>query len=332
MRRSLATLSVLLFCCGLSVLQAAATDTSKNLLLLGVGGSGSAIIPSGYQGPADVIGSADRFYSFGRAYNNAYAAAAGTLAVLVDSAAPTTPICTLRSLSTGYVDLTAYCVGSVTPATKCAAATGGVCNIWKWTDQSGNGDDLVMATAVSQPKLGFSVLDSLPCADFTSSSSSIYMASAGGALTQAVPFNFMAIAARTADPTVGNQIVSSGTNAAPYIQYRSSANSIALSAGTQIQTSSGTTDGTFYALIGVVDLAANTDSVLVVNGAVQAGPSSAGSTGFTSGQLVVGHIASQTSGMKECELGVWPGTAWTSTQYGNMNTNMRSATNGWGAF
>ena len=327
MRRSLATFSVLLFCCGLFVSQAAATDTSKNLLLLGVGGSGSAIIPSGYQGPGDVIGSAVAYWSCGRAYNKAYALTAGGLCDLVDTATGLAT-CTLSVNTSGFANLTALsCVGgTVTVVTFCTVTHATGCSITKMYDQTGNGYHETQATLASMPVLTLSELNSLPCANFTSAATSVYMNSS--TLTQTQPLTYMAVAERSANFTTGNQILAVGANTLPYMQYRASANSIALSANTQIQSSSGTTDSAFHALIGVIDLNANADSVLVSDGAVVAGAGATGTTAISTQTLQIGHNGSQTSGMFVCEDGMWPG-AWTSTQYGNMNTNMHSATNGW---
>jgi hypothetical protein len=79
-------------------------------------------------------------------------------------------ICTLRGTSTGLVDLTAYCPGSVTPAAKCAAAMGAVCNISQAYDQSGNSRPVVNVTAASQPFLVFSALNGLPAIKCTAAS------------------------------------------------------------------------------------------------------------------------------------------------------------------
>jgi hypothetical protein len=92
-----------------------------------------------------------------RVYNAAYANGTNSLCDLVDSAAPTTAICTLRVKTNGLVDLT-----GVTPATKCSAATGGVCNVSKIYDQAGSTGGFIQTTAGNQAKLSFNALNSLP--------------------------------------------------------------------------------------------------------------------------------------------------------------------------
>ena len=81
-----------------------------------------------YQGPGNAVSGVVAWYSCARAVDSTKTAGT-SLCELVDSAAPTTVICTLKLGANGFVDLasTANCTGGVTPTTKCAAATGGVC-------------------------------------------------------------------------------------------------------------------------------------------------------------------------------------------------------------
>jgi len=165
-----------------------------SLLLCGAGGSGA--VASTYQGPGDVVSGASIWGSCARAYNAAYANGTNSLCDLVDSAAPSTPICTLRVLTTGFVDLSAYCSGSVTPAAKCAAATGGVCQVSKVYDQSGNANHFIEATGADQPTLTFNAASTgLPA--ITCSGSPRILASTS-TFTQAQPFTFAAVSDRTA--------------------------------------------------------------------------------------------------------------------------------------
>src|ERR1700733_14347786 len=120
--------------------------------------------PSGssYQGPGDVVSGATAWGSCARAYSSSVASGTN-MCDLVDSAAPTTVICTLQTGSNGKVNLTGtYCTGGVTPATKCAAATGGLCNISKIYDQAGSTGGFIQATVGNQAQLTFSALNALP--------------------------------------------------------------------------------------------------------------------------------------------------------------------------
>jgi hypothetical protein len=132
-------------------------------LLTGAGGKFKATVASSYQGPGDVVSGFYVWGSCARAYNAAYANGTNPLCDLVDSAAPTTVICTLRVLTTGFVDLAgSYCNGGTTPSAVCAAATGGACRVSKVYDQSGNGRDFTQATAANQAGLSFSAINGLP--------------------------------------------------------------------------------------------------------------------------------------------------------------------------
>jgi hypothetical protein len=121
-----------------------------------------------YTGPGDVSvnGSTSNWfvwYSCARVFKASLANTSTNLCDLVDSSAPTVVICTLRGTTSGTVDLAGtYCTGGVTPATKCAAATGGVCNISQAYDQTGGGNPVVNVTAAQQPFLTFSALSGLP--------------------------------------------------------------------------------------------------------------------------------------------------------------------------
>src|SRR3981081_854042 len=92
------------------------------------GGVCGGAAPS-YQGPGDVVSGALIWGSCARAYSSAQASTAISFCDLVASGFPTVTLFTLRGSSAGIVDLSAYFPGSVTPAAKCATATGAVCNI-----------------------------------------------------------------------------------------------------------------------------------------------------------------------------------------------------------
>src|SRR5258708_4464076 len=74
---------------------------------------------STFQGPGNIVSGAIAWQSCARVYNASLASTATSLCDLVDSAAPTVVICTLRGTTSGFVDLAGtYCTGSVTPAAK----------------------------------------------------------------------------------------------------------------------------------------------------------------------------------------------------------------------
>jgi hypothetical protein len=154
-----------------------------------------ATAPPSYTGPGDVSvnGSTNNWYAWyscARVYKASLASTSTSLCDLVDSAAPTVVICTLRGTTSGLVDLTAYCPGSVTPAVKCAAATGGVCNISQAYDQTGNSRPVINAAAASQPFLTFSAINGLPAMQCTAATCFL---SSAGTVTQAQPITESAV-------------------------------------------------------------------------------------------------------------------------------------------
>jgi hypothetical protein len=74
--------------------------------IIGGGVWGDVKPRASYQGPGDIASGATAWGSCVRAYNAAYANGTNSLCDLVDSAAPTTAICTLRVKTNGLVDLT----------------------------------------------------------------------------------------------------------------------------------------------------------------------------------------------------------------------------------
>jgi hypothetical protein len=160
-------------------------------------GPGAASTAAAYVGPGDVFStSVTVAYSCSEAYNAAGANTSTSACDLVDSAAPTTVICTLRFTSTGKVDLTAYCPGSVTPAAKCAAATGGVCNISKAYNLANTGTlDAVQTAAASQPTLAFSStpLGTLPAINCGPGGGTALFLSPTGTITQSQPFTISGV-------------------------------------------------------------------------------------------------------------------------------------------
>jgi hypothetical protein len=120
-----------------------------------------------YQGPGDIsvggsTGGWSIFWSSARAYNTAYANGTNPMVDLVDASTGTVAVCTLRVATTGYVDLSAYCPGSLTPDAACAAAAGGSCKTNKVYDQSGLGRHLTQATLANMPSVTFNAISGLP--------------------------------------------------------------------------------------------------------------------------------------------------------------------------
>jgi hypothetical protein len=210
--RKLLTLSAFLGAAVFAVVSpASAQGFNEGGFNIGLGPFASAT----YVGPGDITfnGSAanvKEFWSCARADNVAHASTSTSLCDLVDSAAPTVVICTLRATASGFVDLVGtYCAGGVTPATKCAAATGGVCNVSNAYGQIGGVGNAINVTAASQPFLVFSGLGGLPVMKCTAANCVLI---AGSAFTLAQPFVLSAAYIRTTTGTTGGPIVSAGTS------------------------------------------------------------------------------------------------------------------------
>jgi hypothetical protein len=132
----------------------------------------------------------------------------------------------------------------------------------------------------------------------------------------------MGTAKRVAANGTNNRILTDGTGAVSF-GWSASANQPRLFAGSAL-TATGS-DGAFHAFIGIVSSGAGT---LVVDGTATTGP--VGSAVPDSAVNAMGGAAGSVNALDGswCEAGIWP-AAFNSTQYGNMNTNMHGATNGW---
>lgn len=281
---------------------------SAQLLTTGAGGAALA----GYQGPGDVISGAIAFYSC-RAYN---AAAAGTKAYRIVRASDSTQT-DINSLANGKCDTS-------TPATFCNATT---CKVVTWYDQSGAlacagsvACDVTQATDANRPSLTLSALNGWPCATDSGPTGVVLETSVN--LVQAQPFSFSGIGERTGAFTSAQRFWNSNASATNF-GWRTTTNTV----GTQSGTMTATASDSAYHVFSYVTNNGGT-STLVVDGAATTGtlglaPLSAHLDFFNdasgSGDPMNGNL---------CEAGFWP-IGFNATQYGNINTNMHSASNGW---
>ena len=273
--------------------------------------------PPSYAGPGDLLSGWFVWGSCARAFSAAYAASGGNACDLVDSAAPTVVICTLKFKPTGFVDLTtASCTGGVTPATKCAAATGGVCNVSQVYDQTGNSRPWTNATAASQPFLVFSGLNSLPVMKCTAASCRVI---SPGSLSVSFPFTWSVVAERQVTSGVG--VVLGAASGNVYIGFGSAANVAGLSNNGGPATVAAT-DNAWHGIQGLANTGSG--SALNVDGTDTSGLT-AGGTAITSDNLRI----FQGNGIDECtcsiaEVGLLAATT-TSTQRGNLFTNQNGS-------
>lgn len=276
---------------------------------------------SSYVGPGDTFStSVVGAYSCAEAYSAAYATALGNACDLVDSAAPTTVICTLKFLATGKVDLaSASCAGSVTPATKCAAATGGVCNISKVYDQSGFGRDVIQVTAANQPTLVFSSTPTgtLPSINCGVAASNISVTTAG-TVTVPQPFTMFAVAIRASDFTTSGGII--GGIAASNVQGLSSGTASAtaqMNAG--LGANQAASDSAWHALGGLANAASGAINIDGTDTTVNTGVNA-----FTTAQfrLCRGNGAQYPGKIAEA---IFYGATSTSTDRSALSTNAHSS-------
>jgi hypothetical protein len=269
-----------------------------------------------YQGPGDIVSGFLTWGSCARVYTASLASTSTSLCDLVDSAAPTVVICTLRGTATGFVDLVgAYCTGSVTPATKCAAATGGVCNISQVYDQTGHSHPFTQTTAASQPSLVFSALNGLPGMNFGTSTNGLL---ATGTITQAQPFTFSAVYKRV-NATPAGGIIGSDTGTTICAEASTSGNT-GLTAGTLVNETAA--DAAFHS---INDLVSSTSSAINVDGTDTASLS-VGTNAFSSNAVRIGRCngATLTTG-SIMEAGILNATT-TSTQRNSLSTNQHGST------
>lgn len=295
MNRVVALILVLLACAPAAAFYQS-RDSNYNVAIASTGG---------YQGPGDIVSGAIAFYS-ARAYS---AAKAGTKAYQVKRASDNATM-DINSLASGLPDTT-------TPATFCAATT---CTITIYYDQTGSGAcggscDLVIGASTT-PIWTASSLGGYPCAVNSTTS---YLITAG-VMSQAQPFTFTAIAERTGSTASNSRVLVAGQVDAG-LSYGGSG-VIRMQAPSTL--TGTTTEGAYHAYIGIGNGAS---SAIVSDGTATTG---AGGSGSISHQIATMADALPSTVLVGgfCEGGIWP-SAFNATQYGNMNSNMHSSSNGW---
>lgn len=287
-----------------------------NQTLLGAGGPSAAV---GYQGPGDVVSGASVFGSCARSYNAAYANGTNPLCDLVAITGGAT-VCTLRVKTNGFVDLTGnYCAGT-TPSAACAAASGAKCLITKIYDQTGNSNHFTQATLANMALLVFNVLGGLPSMENLATTTILTSPS----MTVAVPLTMLSVAQRTGNLTTGQRMIVPTTLAASRFSYASAANTIVFNGG--VNGNATASDSVFHAMQAVEPAAGN--STIVVDAATTS--VAAGNTGISAQTMSIMNDNSFASTFigDMMEFGIWP-SGFNATQYGNMNTNIHSSTNGY---
>lgn len=199
-----------------------------------------------YQGPGDVIasgwiawGSCDRVYSFAQA-------SMATLLCDVVDATTGAAIGTLRGTASGFVDLSAYFAGSVTPATACA----GGCRISKIYDALG-GSGWVNATNSQRPVITFSALNGLPGLASTAAANTFLATST--TYTQALPYTWAAVVKRTANFTVKQYVMGPASTLNSGFGFAASASTAMVTGdNSNFNTLGSVTDNSFHFMMGTL--------------------------------------------------------------------------------
>lgn len=287
-------------------------------------GSPTAAV-AGFQGPGDITSGAVAFYSAGRAYNAAYAAAQNPLADIVDT---TTGLatCTFNVGTNGFANLSAVVCPTGAPTvsvtTFCTVTHAAGCRVTKLYDQTGNGNHVVQATIANTPGLTLSAQNGLPCLTNLGGGSIPVLQTAGNVI-QAAPFTKIGVAERTNNVTTRQDIIAN--TASNRLAYTNSANSVTVNNGTNVNLTAA--DAAFHALLVI---ASGTAPLFAVDSSANISTSTNG-TGSTSGALAVMNNNTSSNpilaGNFFCEAGEWP--ADLNSSYQAMLANMRSASNGW---
>lgn len=299
--------------------------SADNLILIGVSGGDKAAAPAGYQGPGDISSGALAWYSTGRAYNAAYAAAQSPLVDLVDT---TTGLaaCTLNVGTNGYANLTAVVCPTGAPVvsvtTFCTVTHVG-CSITKEYDQTANGLHVTQATLAKMPLLTLSALNGLPCGLAASGSTTTILTSSGSISSTAAPYSRTMVTERVANFTTANYITAVGAGSGNYFLLTNTPNTIDVSNGTAAALTAA--DSAPHALLTV---ASSTDPLFAADSSSNTNTNTNGTTAMSG----VVNLYNRGSGNLSntaliCEMGIWPSDL--NSVYTSQLANMRSATVGW---
>lgn len=280
-------------------------------------------VAASYQGPGDIVASATAWGSCARAYNAAYANGTNSMCDLVDSTTGSVAICTLRVLTTGFVDLAgSYCTGSTTPTLACAAAAGGACKVTKVYDQTGGGNHWTNATAAQMPTLTFSAQNSLPGLTYTSAANAS-LANVNS-IVAAQPYSLTGVAKRTANFTTAQMVLATGSGTVFQFGFNTSTNTAFINYVAAAITATAS-NSAFHALQGVVN---NASSVLTVDGTDTTGTVSSSSAWTNAFRIGRGSACCTIDGVI-MEVGFWNSKAFSVGERTSLDSNMRGATNGY---
>jgi hypothetical protein len=274
----------------------------KGQLTRGSGKGGVAVAGSSYTGPGDLVSGATAWYGL-RGYSGAYAAPGTNKAINIRRASDNATL-DIVIKSDGTLDVAA--------ATTFLAATTGF--VTKLYDQSGNGRDVVQATAAQQPQLLLSGSSaSIPCMSFDGVNDGL----SGAFAAAAVPTSVSAIAERN-NASAFQLIVESGTGSNPLLYYGGGATQISLGSGL----TGSASDTVMHAFNGEIGSSGSNGAIVID------GTRTTGSTGST-GTLATLNIGLRSGGSLPLngyisEVGVWNALAFTTGNETALNANQHA--------
>lgn len=283
-----------------------------------------------YSGPGDVVSGAFAWWGL-RAYNNALASSGVSTTPAIDVLGVTTVTsCTifLKGDGTGGLDLTTAGAGGIgnqcaSGATTFCTVTNTSCTISKMYDQSGGLQcagspcHLFQTTAASQPGLTFNCQNGFPCVTGTSVAGQ-YLCASAASTTTAQPLTLVGAVKPTSIPSGSTVVVGTHTGS---IQ-------VTLVAGPLWRMFAGTPQtvatslNVWTSLIGVFNGASSTFDINGSATTVNPGTGSI-SAGLKLCLFGISNVANTELIGNGAEGGFWS-SAFNSTQYGNMNSNIRS--------
>jgi hypothetical protein len=190
--------------------------------------------------------------------------------------------------------------------------------VTKLYDQTGNGIDLVQATAANQPEFQLGIIGSLPSIAFVRANNTVLSISNAGTIIQ--PFTVGAVAERTGSFGVYNTILAGQPGCE--FDFRISANTLAQFTNSAEVTLSSVADSAFHAMAFIANGAS---SVISADGATGTSGNS-GTTNLTSNNsLNMGGITVGTQVLDGfiSEIGVWP-VALTAGNISDLNSNQHT--------
>jgi hypothetical protein len=307
-------LAVLIFCCALiGAAQAPASagagsrDSNYNKSISG---------GSSYTGPGDIVSGATAWYGL-RAYTAAIAAA-GTQKLINIRNTATSETCDVIVATNGGFGNVANCSGSSsgdTVALFCAESAGS-CAVTEVYDQTGNGWNVVQATAAKQPALSLNCLKggTLPCISATAAQNSI-LATAANFTPSTGSGTMVVVGYTTANEFNDDLISNNGTNR---ITNSSTASTWVIFSSAGSLTGAATLS-ILHSAIAVIINSPGT-SVLNIDGTETSSTSLTGST--AAGKVHISSTTGASSANVTAEAGFWDTTNFSAPQRANMCGNM----------